>query len=212
MANFNPYMERIDMDFWRDLCREEGVLRRYAKGDFFLRAGEFARHFGFIESGCFKYTVVDSIGEERITGFAPCHNLAGDFYSAVRQAFFDDELFVMENEGGIVASAILNNKQPSAYSLINWDHEVEPSKVGVIHTLAVDPMFSHAGYGRLFVAFFEDYCRQKGWTVARLDTQSKNTVAMSFYPKLGYKFMGTRETVFCDLPQEVNLAMFEKEL
>ena len=86
MANFNPYMERIDMDFWRDLCREEGVLRRYTKGDFFLREGEFARHFGFIESGCFKYTVVDSIGEERITGFAPCHNLAGDFYSAVRHA------------------------------------------------------------------------------------------------------------------------------
>lgn len=86
MANFNPYMENIDIDFWRDLCQGEGVLRRYAKGDFFLRAGEVARHFGFIQSGCFKYTVTDSADEERITGFAPCHNLAGDFYSAVRRA------------------------------------------------------------------------------------------------------------------------------
>lgn len=86
MASFNHYIDKIDMRFWRRLCQEEGRLRHYAKGDFFLRAGEVARHFGFIESGCFKYTVTDSAGEEHISGFAPRNNLAGDFYSAVRQA------------------------------------------------------------------------------------------------------------------------------
>ena len=86
MASFNHYIDKIDMRFWRRLCQEEGRLRHYAKGDFFLRAGEVARHFGFIESGCFKYSVTDASGEERITGFAPRNNLAGDFYSAVRQA------------------------------------------------------------------------------------------------------------------------------
>ena len=26
MANFNPYIDKIDMDFWRELCAKEGKL------------------------------------------------------------------------------------------------------------------------------------------------------------------------------------------
>ncbi len=58
MANFNTYMDKIDVVFWRELCQREGKLRHYAKGDFFLRAGEVPKYFGFIESGYFKYSVI----------------------------------------------------------------------------------------------------------------------------------------------------------
>lgn len=127
-------------------------------------------------------------------------------------ALRDDELFVMETEHGIVASAIINGKQPAAYSLVKWETDVKPSEVGVIHTLVVDPRFNHAGYGRLFVDFFENYCRQHGLTVARLDTQTINKYGMTFYPKLGYKLIEVKETGFATLPQKVDLAMFEKVL
>lgn len=76
MANFNSYIDTIDMEFWHNLCVKEGVLRHYSKGEFFLRAGEVPKYFGFIESGYFKYSVVDSQGNERITGFALCNNIA----------------------------------------------------------------------------------------------------------------------------------------
>ncbi len=36
MANFNPYIDKIDMDFWRELCTKEGKLCHYKKGSIFF--------------------------------------------------------------------------------------------------------------------------------------------------------------------------------
>ncbi len=86
MASFNTYIDKIDLNLCREICQREGKLRHYDRGAYFLRVGETPKYFGFVESGCFKFTVADSSGKECITGFAPCNNLAGDFYSAVRHA------------------------------------------------------------------------------------------------------------------------------
>lgn len=83
MANFNRFIDKIDLDSLRELCLMQGKLRHYKKGEFFLRSGESPKYFGFIESGYFNYFVVDSLGNERITGFALCNTLAGDFYSSL---------------------------------------------------------------------------------------------------------------------------------
>ena len=40
MENFNTYLANIDTGFWRNICAENGMLRRYKKGDCFCRAGE----------------------------------------------------------------------------------------------------------------------------------------------------------------------------
>ncbi|KAB4014257.1 Crp/Fnr family transcriptional regulator, partial [Bacteroides uniformis] len=44
MANFNPYIDKIDMDFWRELCAKEGKLCLYKKGDYFLHCGDITRN------------------------------------------------------------------------------------------------------------------------------------------------------------------------
>lgn len=84
MANFNPYIDKIDIDFWRELCTKEGKLCHYKKGEYFLHRGERTKYFGFIELGYFKYTIIDTDGNEHITGLALCNTLAGDFYSSIR--------------------------------------------------------------------------------------------------------------------------------
>ena len=38
MANFNPYIDKIDMDFWRELCTKEGKLCHYKRGNIFFIA------------------------------------------------------------------------------------------------------------------------------------------------------------------------------
>lgn len=138
-----------------------------------------------------------------------------DFYP-VRKTATDaigrHDLFVMETGGKIIASAIINNLQPEGYSLVHWSIDVPSDRVGVLHTLVVHPDYSHSGYERKFVEYFERTSRQNGWEVARLDTQTKNTTAIKFYPKLGYKSAGTCETTFFTLPQKVTLALFEKQL
>lgn len=123
-----------------------------------------------------------------------------------------NSLFVMTINDGVVASAIINQEQPSAYSSVEWSFQADDAKVGVLHTLVVDPDSEKQGLGKAFVSFFESYCRDKGYEVARLDTQVKNTRPFNMYQNLGYRLAGVSYTKFQDLPDIVELAMFEKKL
>lgn len=123
-----------------------------------------------------------------------------------------DTLFVMTINGEVAASAIINQNQPSAYSSMEWSYPASEDKVGVLHTLVVDPDFGKQGLGKTFVSFFEKYCKEQGYEVVRLDTQVKNTRPFNMYLNLGYKLAGICETPFENLTYKVELAMFEKEL
>ena len=68
IKEFNTYIERIPLEFWRDLCREEGTLRKIKKGENFLSSGEVCKKLGYIESGSFKYVAYTKKGDERIVG------------------------------------------------------------------------------------------------------------------------------------------------
>lgn len=122
------------------------------------------------------------------------------------------ELFVMHVDGRIVASAIINHEQPEAYLLVEWKYPAPAEKVGVLHTLVVDPSAGKQGLGRVFVSFFETYIKGCGCEVARLDTQVKNLRPFNLYPRLGYRLAAIAETPFQNLPEKVQLAMFEKKL
>lgn len=84
MADFNTYLDKIDMDFWRELCAEKGKLCLYKKGDYFLHCGDTTNNvWGFIKKGYFKYSVTDSEGNAHITGFSFCDTPLGDYSSLV---------------------------------------------------------------------------------------------------------------------------------
>ena len=68
IKEFNTYIEGIPLDFWRDLCREEGELKRLKKGEYFLSVGDVCKYLGYIESGSFKYVAYTNKGEEKIVG------------------------------------------------------------------------------------------------------------------------------------------------
>lgn len=128
------------------------------------------------------------------------------------KALLSGTLFVMTLRGEVIASAIINNQQPEAYFLIDWQYPAIGNKVGVLHTLVVSPRMGRHGYGKLFVKYFENYCKELGCEVVRLDIQVKNSRPFNMYPKLGYRLAGIRETSFQNLPQKIELAMFEKKL
>lgn len=121
-------------------------------------------------------------------------------------------LFVMTINDEVAASAIINQVQPSAYSSMEWSYPASDNKVGVLHTLVVDPSFGKQGIGKAFVSYFEKYCKEHGYEVVRLDTQVKNTRPFNMYLNLGYKLAGICDTPFQNLPYNVELAMFEKKL
>ena len=128
-----------------------------------------------------------------------------------RQARAREDLFVQEDGGKIVGAAIINQTQVDAYEGGQWQYEAEAAEVMVLHTLVIDPNTAGRGYGKRFVAFYEDYAREKGCGFLRMDTNSRNARARAMYQALGYREAGIVPCVFNGI-QGVELVLLEKSL
>ena len=125
------------------------------------------------------------------------------------ESFGRDDLFVMEGEGVIVASAIINQIQVPEYRFAEWKYKTSDDKVMVLHTLTVDPFLRDKGYGKAFVAFYEEYARKHNCCYLRLDTNFINDRARKMYARLGYEEIGVVNCVFNGI-EGVRLVCLEK--
>jgi CRP-like cAMP-binding protein len=75
--NFNSYIDHIEVDFWRELCINEGKLRHYKRGEDFAKVGQVARNIGYIKSGTVKYVAYSVDGSDHVVGM----EFAGEFVS-----------------------------------------------------------------------------------------------------------------------------------
>lgn len=121
------------------------------------------------------------------------------------------DLFVEEQDAVIVGAAILNKTQVDAYFGAPWEYDVPESEIMVLHTLVIDPRCKGAGLGREFEAYYERYARSHGCRALRIDTKARNTVARSFYRKLGYREIAIVPVTFNGIPG-VDLVLLEKYL
>ena len=121
------------------------------------------------------------------------------------------DMFVIEDEGSIVGSGVINKDQLDAYAKAKWKFVAKDSEVMVLHTLAIDPDKSGRGYGKRFVKFYEDYGRKSGCKYLRMDTNEKNKPARSLYKKLCFDEIDCLSCIFNGL-EGVNLILFEKKL
>ena len=127
------------------------------------------------------------------------------------EALSRDDLFVLEDMGEIVASAVINQLQMWQYSQIDWAHTAKDEEVMVLHTLTVDPQKSGKGYGKAFVAFYEKYALEHKSSELRMDTNERNTRARQMYRKLGYEERGIVSGTFSGI-SDINLVCLEKEI
>ena len=128
-----------------------------------------------------------------------------------RLALSRGDLFVQEDGGAIVGAAIINQTQVDAYYGGPWQYAAEDNEVMVLHTLVSDPDAAGRGFGKQFVAFYEDYAIQNGCKVLRMDTNSRNLRARAMYAKLGYREAGIVPCVFNGIAG-VGLVLLEKML
>lgn len=120
-------------------------------------------------------------------------------------------LFLVEEKGIVVCSAIINQCQDNIYSKAKWKFKAKDNEVMVLHTLVVNPMHKNMGIGTRMVQFFESYAADKGCFELRMDTNEKNTAARKLYKKLGYKEVSILSCDFNGIPN-VNLVCLEKNL
>ena len=128
-----------------------------------------------------------------------------------RAAISRGDMYVDDEDGAIVASAIINRIQPDGYDRAAWTLDVPPEQVLVLHTLVVDPSYGHGGHGRSFVAFYENMARDLGCRALRMDTNERNVRARSLYARLGYSEVDIVPTTFNGIPG-VQLVCLEKVL
>lgn len=120
-----------------------------------------------------------------------------------------NDLFVMVDDNKIVAVAVINQIQVDEYKYAAWKHSAKDDEIMVLHGLAVDPCQKGKGYGRAFVAFYENYAKEHKCPALRMDTNVRNSRARSLYQSLGYEEIGTVKCVFNGIPN-VELVCLEK--
>ncbi len=121
------------------------------------------------------------------------------------------DLYVYEEEGKILASAVINQMQVDVYADGSWYYPADDREILVLHTLTVSPGAGKKGIGKQFVSFYEQCASDSGCTVLRMDTNARNLVARGFYRKLGYREAGIVPCTFNGIP-DVDLVLLEKKL
>lgn len=132
MAQFNFFEEKIDFSFWREMCAKYGVRRRFVRGEHFVHAGTELREIGWIESGGFKHSIIDSAGNHKAVGFVFQGSILANYVSAV-----------------------LGKKMPTDIVALE-DSEVNlvPAEM-LVERLAYDPTFHIAFLQALFTQAYE---------------------------------------------------------
>lgn len=107
-------------------------------------------------------------------------------------------LYVIEEEGQILAAFTINEEQHPLYATLYWHFGVNPA---VLHRLVVSPGHQHRGLGREAMAQVIHLAKEMGYDCLRLDTYLKNVRAMALYEGLGMRKVGQvqfdeRETLF----------------
>ena len=132
-------------------------------------------------------------------------------YATAQAASDRGDLYVFEENGAVIAAAIINKLQVDNYADCPWQFDAPDDRVLVLHTLVVDPAASHKGVGSSFVAYYEAMAKNLGCTVLRMDTNVKNSPARSLYKKLGYREAGIVPCEFNGIP-DVLLVCLEKKV
>ena len=122
-----------------------------------------------------------------------------------------DDLFVQEEDGQIVGTAIINQQQVDVYAGAPWEFAAADSEVMVLHTLVISPKAAGKGCGKAFVRFYEEYALAHNCHFLRIDTNARNARARAMYHKLGFKEIDIVPCAFNGIAG-VQLVLLEKAL
>lgn len=120
-------------------------------------------------------------------------------------------LYVMECDGGICASMILNQVQSEEYYGIAWEYPARDDEVLILHTLCIPPSNAGRGYGTKMVRYAIEEARRMKCRVMRLDTYAGNQPASALYTKLGFRYAGIASVMLQGLIPEEQI-FFELDL
>lgn len=126
------------------------------------------------------------------------------------KSFANGSLYVMEENGEICASIIINKIQPAEYGNIKWKCNARADEVLVIHLLCVRPSQAGRGIGKAMVQFAIDEGKRLNCKAVRLDTGEQNKPAVALYKKMGFELAGTADMDIGGIISHKNHLFFER--
>lgn len=82
MAQFNTYINNLDISAATNFCQEKGILCFYKKDERFLQEGNVARYAALVVEGYFKFTTLNELGDEAVINFAFPGQFITDLHSS----------------------------------------------------------------------------------------------------------------------------------
>lgn len=128
------------------------------------------------------------------------------------KSYSNGNLYVLEENGELCASIIINQVQPKEYDTIQWKYCAKSNEVLVIHLLCVKPSKAHQGIGKKLVQFAIDMAKNLECKTLRLDTGSQNTPAIMLYQSFGFELAGTTSMEIGGLISHKDHLFFEKTI
>ena len=132
--------------------------------------------------------------------------------ATAEQALDSGALYVLEQDGELYGSIIIDQVQPGEYSQIEWPCRAEPEEVLVVHLLCVRPSKAGRGAGRALVEYAAELGKRRRLRAVRLDTGAQNTPAVALYQKLGFELAGSKAMAIGGVIAHKDHLFFEKRL
>lgn len=107
-----------------------------------------------------------------------------DFIEDIRKG----NLFVVKEDGKLVAIYVISDESDEAYKSANWKYEDETSYI--LHRFCVSRDFLNMGYGKKILLNIENQIRDMGYKSIRLDVFTNNPYAQKLYRHSGYEVRG----------------------
>ena len=127
-------------------------------------------------------------------------------------AIKNNQLYVGEEDGIIMAAYIMNNEADSVYDTVNWHTDAPKSEVSVLHALRVHPLYNGKGYASRLVEHSIEAARKKGQKAIRLDCIEGNSIPHKIYRSYGFEYIDTVKIYYEDIGVPRSFLLFEKEL
>lgn len=118
--------------------------------------------------------------------------------SFLQESLDREELFVLEEEGILCASVILNSDCNEGYTGVTWSMDCDVDEVLVPHALAVSPSQQGKGIGRYFMGKILELAKEKKKKTVRLDILGTNTAAEKLYTGCGFHFVQAKNMFYED--------------
>ena len=106
----------------------------------------------------------------------------------LKEDIHNGEMKLLTKEGRIIACVVINEEQDEQYYNAPWKYT--EGEIAVIHRLCVHPKEQGCGIGKRIVQLTEEYMKERGYSIIRLDVFSENPYANRLYQSMGFRSVG----------------------